>query len=190
MLPLGCAQEKPGEDSLGTSSVTTQPTAESKMSEQPPSSADAARPPAAENAWGSAVQGLQAAVTADPPVHALDDGPILVRYWLRNVLQAPQAVEHCGFWPNHLLVVTDQTGQELSRTAQGNLQREAFDPQGSRRKSFQVTLQPGQVDSPFGPYDLRQLFHIGEGTTLLHVRCLFTFGDQQLWSNTLELRLR
>lgn len=138
--------------------------------------------------WGNEVEGLSASLMSDKAEFRYGE-PILVRFHIKNIGKRTKVVPHFGFWPDHKLVVENATRAELPLTAVGQEARAAFGSDTERRKSFDVALAPGEIGAPYGPFDLRDYFQIGNAT-MLYVRCLYAHGSTEVWSNELILRIR
>ncbi len=135
--------------------------------------------------WGQSVGGWSTALTSSRREY--DAGtPVEVRLWVTNVSREKREVEHCGFWPNHYLRVTDAEGRKVPATERGDEAHSAF-MRPHRRKCFFVTLSPGAVDSKFEAYDLREYFVLPTGT--IRVDCESWLGGHRLWSNQLTLTI-
>lgn len=135
--------------------------------------------------WGQPVGGWSTALTSSR--RESDAGTrVEVRLWVKNASREKREVEHCGFWPNHYLRVTDADGREVPATQRGDEARSAF-MRPHRRKCFFVTLSPGAVDSKFEAYDLREYFVLPTGT--IRVDCESWLGGRRLWSNQLTLTI-
>jgi hypothetical protein len=68
------------------------------------------------------------------------------------------AIWHCGFWCNNKIVVTGDNNVEIPRTDWGKSTQSAFSPGGDRNKNFSVTLVPGDTDSTYEKYNLKDHF--------------------------------
>ena len=133
--------------------------------------------------WGASAGGLAAALTSDGSKFAAL-APVRVRLWVKNVSPAAKQVEHCGFWPNHYLRVTDGAGRAVATTKQGALVQAAY-RKASLRKCVYFALDPGAVDDSFESYDLRDYFELPTGQ--IHVECESWLDGQKLLSNRLVL---
>lgn len=138
--------------------------------------------------WGNEIEGLSASLVSDKAEFRYGE-PILVRFHISNTGKRTKIVAHSGFWPDHKLVVENAMRAALPLTALGQETRAAFGSDIERRKNFDVALAPGEIDIPYGPFDLRDYFQIGNATTL-YVRCLYALGSTEVWSNELILRIR
>jgi len=105
--------------------------------------------------WGVEKDGLRARVLARKQTFKVG-GKIDVQCRIMNINKEPRVVWDSGFWPNHQLVVLDQAGKEVPRTAVGEQGRAAFAPGGSRDKNVPVTLKQGGTND--ATQDLSQLF--------------------------------
>ena len=132
--------------------------------------------------WGQPSGGLVASLSVAKAPPAKGEA-VLAQYRVRNISTEQQTVWHCGFWPNHKLIVTDGQGQEVRLTGKGQTARAAFAPEGARRKNVAVNLAPQQVDAGYEPLDLRTYFILPTGA--IHIRCLYQEGTYKLWSNEL-----
>ena len=132
--------------------------------------------------WGQPSGGLIASLSVAGTPAARDEA-LLVQYRAKNISAEQQIVWHCGFWPNHKLIVTDGQGREVPLTRKGQAVRAAFAPEGARRKNVAVNLVPQQVDAGYDPLDLRTYFILPTGA--IHIRCLYQEGEYKLWSNEL-----
>lgn len=138
--------------------------------------------------WGNQVKELSASLLSDKTEFHQGE-PILIYFQLKNIGKEAQIVSHAGFWANHKLVIEDAMRSELPLTTLGLEARAVFGNVTKRRKSFEVTLAPGEVDEQYGPFDLRDYFQIGD-TTKLYVRCLYIHSSTEVWSNELTLHIR
>jgi hypothetical protein len=132
--------------------------------------------------WGQPAGGLVACLSL-ARAHTSAGEALIVEYRVKNTSSQPQTVWHCGFWPNHKLIVTDGQSKEVPLTKKGRAARAAFAPEGPRRKNVSVILSPQQVDTGYDPVDLSHYFNLQKGT--IHIRCLYQEGTQKLWSNEL-----
>ncbi|MEX0678929.1 MAG: hypothetical protein WD063_17775 [Pirellulales bacterium] len=133
--------------------------------------------------WGDPAGGLVTALTAAR--REFPDGtPVDVRLWVKNVSGQQKRVEHCGFWPNHYLRVTDQDGREVPTTQKGAATRAAF-KKPSRRKCFFIPLEPDKIDDAYESFDLREYFELPTGE--IHVECESWLGGRPLLSNRLTM---
>ena len=116
--------------------------------------------------------------------------PLLVHYELENVSDEDRTAWHSGFWPNHRIDVTGPDGDLAPLTPHGRHVRDAYDPEGPRRKHFGRTLKPGEVDDTLGgPYDLRGLYDLSAPGTY-RVRYRYREGRMEpVRSNVLEVRV-
>ena len=75
--------------------------------------------------------------------------PIPVHYRVKNVSDGAELLWHLGFWQNHLVIVKDESGKEVSFTRGGQAKRNLFAP-GKSPGSIQPTpLEPGTTfDAP------------------------------------------
>lgn len=135
--------------------------------------------------WGAPAGGLATALTSSGARLAVGD-PVPVRLWVKNVSQQVLEVEHCGFWPNHYLRVTDAAGREVPTTKQGAAVRREF-KKPSLRKDVPVTVEPGGIDAAYESYDLRDFFELPRGQ--IHVECESWLGGRKLLSNRLSLNI-
>ena len=138
--------------------------------------------------WGNETGGLIASLSAEKRQFRPGE-PILISFQLKNVSEQPQVVFHSGFWPNHRLSVKDARGYNIPLTALGKETRAVFGSDTPRRKNFAVTLAPDQIDTSYGPYNLRDYFQIDDSATL-YVRCLYAQGSVQVSSNELIIEVR
>ena len=127
--------------------------------------------------WGQPSGGMVASLSV------VRGEALLVQYRIKNTSTEQQTVWHCGFWPNHKLIVTDGQGKEAQLTSVGQAGRAAFAPEGARRKNVAVNLAPQQVDAGYEPLALRTYFILPTGA--IHIRCLYQEGEYKLWSNEL-----
>jgi hypothetical protein len=132
--------------------------------------------------WGQPSGGLVASLSVARAPAAKGEA-LLVQYRAKNISAQQQTVWHCGFWPNHKVIVTDGQGREVALTGKGQAARAAFAPEGARRKNVAVNLAPQQMDSGYEPLDLRTYFILPTGA--IHIRCLYQEGEYKLWSNEL-----
>lgn len=160
---------------------------ESRFPQEKISAVDAC-PEEVSEVWGNETGGLIASLNADKTLFHPEE-PILVRFQIKNISDRPQTVWHSGFWPNHRLIVKDSKGDNVPLTALGEQTRAVFGSDTLRRKNFAVTLAPGKIDTPYGPYDLRNYFQIGDSATL-RVRCLYLHGSVEVFSNELVLNVK
>ena len=137
--------------------------------------------------WGNEAGGLIASLRAEKRQFRPGE-PILIGFQLKNVSERPQVVFHSGFWPNHRLSVKDARGYDIPLTALGKETRAVFGSGTPRRKNFTVTLAPDQIDTSYGPYNLRDYFQIDD-SAILYVRCLYAEGSFQVSSNELIIEV-
>jgi hypothetical protein len=84
--------------------------------------------------------------------------PIPISYSIKDVSKDTITIWHCGFWCNNKIVVTDDNNIELPRTDWGKTTLSAFSPGGDRNKNFPVKLAPGDTDSAYEKYNLKDHF--------------------------------
>jgi hypothetical protein len=140
--------------------------------------------------WGVETQGLQAGISLDKTEYRSGE-PILVRFLVRNVGARSQVLTRSGFWPNHKLIVIDlATNTELPLTDLGQEARTVFNADGSARKTFSVTIEPGATDLPYGPFDIRDYFQLESTRSYsLRIQCLYVHGLIHLWSSATDIRV-
>jgi hypothetical protein len=140
--------------------------------------------------WGVEMQGLQAGISLDKTEYRSGE-PILVRFLVRNVGARPQVLTRSGFWPNHKLIVIDlATSTELPLTDLGQQARTVFNSDGSSRKTFSVTIEPGAADLPYGPFDVSNYFQIESTRSYsLRIQCLYVHGPVHLRSGATDIRV-
>lgn len=107
--------------------------------------------------WGSEQGGLRSRIWTDKTVFSINE-PILVYYAIQNVSKEPQTIWHSGFWPNHLINVTDSEGKAVKLTPLGDQNQRAFSPGGYREKNVPVVLTPKAVDSAWSEINLHEYF--------------------------------
>jgi hypothetical protein len=107
--------------------------------------------------WGEEARGFRARAVAEGDSFARGE-PVLVRFALRNVSDEPQTVWRRGFWPNHRVDVTGSDGEPVALTPLGEQKRKAFLDDGPVEKSAPHTIEPGETDDGYEPYDLAELF--------------------------------
>jgi RNA polymerase sigma factor (sigma-70 family) len=117
-----------------------------------------APPPGADD-FGPEVKGLRAKVTLPKTKFAVG-AAIPVTYTVKNVSKEEQTLFHCGFWPNHLILVRDADGKEPPLTPFGQQTRKAFEPAGERTKNVAVKVPPGGEDAAYEKYDLVKLYDL------------------------------
>jgi len=162
------------------------------VADDAPKPEEAAQQPKSERPaqiWGDEKAGLACSISAEKTTFRPGE-PILVRFDLKNVSDKPLTVQHCGFWPNHRWIVQNAAGRDLKLTERGRLCRDRYGPDTHRGKNVPFIVGPGRLDASYGPYDLRKLFEIPDGTTV-HVRCVYLRIADHPWveisSNTLTL---
>src|SRR5262249_42886599 len=79
------------------------PAGEPPVAKPEPEAAPLVPAPAADD-FGVEVKGLRAKVTLAKAKFAVGEA-IEVRYVVKNVSKEEQTIWHCGFWPNHQIVV-------------------------------------------------------------------------------------
>jgi hypothetical protein len=133
--------------------------------------------------FGSEVDGLRSRITLERSAVRAGE-PVRVAYVVRNVSDTERTVWHCGFWPNHRIIVRDEVGNEPPLTNLGREARAAFDPTGKRRKNFPVRLYPGTKDVSQGSYDLTTLFDLSRPG---NYSVQYVYEESQAgWSGRLE----
>ena len=112
-------------------------------------------------AWGRTNAGLRSRVWTDKATFGTS-GPIVVHYEINNVSDKVQVVWHSGFWPNHLVRITDANGVEVPLTPAGAKLRKMFQPDGDREKNVPWRIEPGKSDSAWIALDLRDYFQMSQ----------------------------
>ncbi len=140
--------------------------------------------------WGLETQGLQAGISIEKTEYRRGE-PILVRFLVRNVGAHPQVLTRSGFWPNHKLIVIDRVANaELPLTEVGQEARKVFNADDALRKTFSVTVEAGEADLPYGPFDVRDHFQIDSTRSYsLRIQCLYVHGLIHLWSGATDIRV-
>jgi hypothetical protein len=114
-----------------------------------------AEPAATSNQRASA----QVVLTAKLSKKVFQGGePILLSCELRNESVRTVTIWLSGFWPNHLVIVKDETGVEPALSASGKARRGAFAPAGGRDKNVPRELRPREVYQDCSPLDLATLY--------------------------------
>jgi hypothetical protein len=146
----------------------------------------ASRPVPAPTDWGEPVAGLSCAITLAATTFGPGE-PVVLTVALRNTSDTEQTVWNRGFWPNHGVIVTDQTGAEAALTDQGRLARQAF-RRGEARKSIPIHLKPGEVKLPSATVDLATHYQLPAGR--YSVVAEYAEGNTVLRSNALTFDVR
>jgi hypothetical protein len=115
----------------------------------------------AADGFGPEVKGLRARLTL-PKKQFAEGESIIPDYVVMNVSNQKLTIWHCGFWPNHLVLVKDATGKEPPLTLFGQQCRAAFSPGGDRFKNVAVTLPPGGEDTKESKQDLTQVYDLSK----------------------------
>jgi RNA polymerase sigma factor (sigma-70 family) len=105
------------------------------------------------------VRGLCAKISLPKKKFTVGEG-IKGTYVIHNVSKAELTLWHCGFWPNHLILVRDGKGREPPLTPFGRQCRKAFAPAGERGKNAPVKMPSGKEDATEGQYDLSRLYDL------------------------------
>lgn len=137
--------------------------------------------------WGLPACGLTSSLTTIKE-RAAHNEPLLLRYRVKNVSQKNRVLWQSGFWPNHRLIAKDAEGLPLPLTQRGREVRAAFAPNGSRRKTFAVSLLPGAIEDTFAIIDLREFFDVNR-VRELHICCIYHEGSVKVSSNILVIYL-
>jgi RNA polymerase sigma factor (sigma-70 family) len=117
--------------------------------------------------FGPEVKGLRAKVSLvamqkHPVQKFVASDRIVVSYVVKNVSKEEQTLWHCGFWPNHQIIVKDAGGKEPPLTAFGQQCRKAFAPGGERGKNVAVKVPAGGEDAAYEQYDLTKLYDLSK----------------------------
>jgi RNA polymerase sigma factor (sigma-70 family) len=115
--------------------------------------------PVPEEVIGPEVRGLRAKIMLPKERFAVGEA-IPVTYIVKNVSQEEQILWHSGFWPNHLILVEDAAGKEPPLTESGQQCRNAFSPNGERKKNVRVPVAAGGADAAYEKYDLTSLYDL------------------------------
>lgn len=114
--------------------------------------------------------------TASLPKTVFQRGePVRLSLKLRNTSSGPLTIWLSGFWPNHQVRVTDETGVEPPLTAFGVSVLSAFAPGGDRDKNSPLVLRVGAVHQETTDLDLARLYRLGPGRYKVSV----TYHDLQ-----------
>ncbi len=124
-----------------------------------PGAAGAPAPPPAGNDFGPEVKGLRARVTLPRDTFAVGEA-VPVTYVVKNVSGHEQTLWHCGFWPNHQVLVRDAAGKEPPLSELGRQRRQSFAPGGERDKNVPVAVPPGGEDAAYEKYNLAALYDL------------------------------
>ena len=109
-----------------------------------------------------------ASLVIDPPAQIPGES-IAITFTIENKSEQPITIWQSGFWPNHLLIVKDQFDQEPTLTERGRLCRDAFKPDGPRKKNIPVLVQPGTSDVERFRLDLTTLYQLAPGQYTLRI---------------------
>lgn len=94
---------------------------------------------------------------------------IQIQYKVENRSDQPITIWNCGFWPNHQIIIMDQSNSELPLTEKGLLYRQTFQPHGTRKKNIPVVIKPKESHSVVIPLDLTSLYQLTPGDYILQV---------------------
>lgn len=138
--------------------------------------------------WGAEVQGLRSRIWVDRAVFGPRDS-ITVHYEIQNASKAEKVIWHSGFWPNHRIDVTGPSGEPAALTPLGEQARKSFSPGGPREKNVPVPLKPGETDSAWPTFKLRDYFVMDAAGAYL-VWYTYQEGNVTLTSNRLRIDLQ
>lgn len=101
--------------------------------------------------------------------------PIVASFEIKNGSAEPITLWLSGFWLNHCVVVRDQTGVEPRLTPMGQERREAFQPNGPRRKNIPLAIKPSKSYQSDLNLNLNDLYRLEPGIYKVEI----TYDDQQ-----------
>ena len=128
-----------------------------------------------DSAWGPVVQGIHASlsVVQEP---APSEQQLRIRFVIHNLGPTPATLVNAGFWPNHRIDLTYESGQPVAPTELGQQARRAFSS-GAQRKTVVRTLAPGQC--VVEEHDIAALFELRSPATY-KLRVTYQEGDLEL----------
>jgi len=138
--------------------------------------------------WGQEQHGLRSRIWVDRKAFGLHD-TVSVHYAIQNVSKTEQVVWHSGFWPNNRIEVTGPSGAPAALTELGKQARKSFSPGGPREKNVPVSLKPGETDSAWHPFNLRDYFVMDAAGAYL-VRYIYQEPGVTVTSNRLTIDVK
>ncbi len=94
-------------------------------------------------------------------VYRIDD-PILLTAEILNNGNLPVTIYKCSFWPNHRVIVTNEQGDELPLTQEGERHLTRFVNGAYRDRNLHIVLEGGESNRE-GPVDISALYHYVAG---------------------------
>ncbi len=113
-------------------------------------------------------RGIGYAASLDKTEYRVGD-PIRLSLSFENPTDAEVTLWHSGFWPNHQVVLRDDSGREAPLTEAGRQKRAAFAPEGARDKNAPRRLAPSEEYREAAGIDLPELYQLDRGTYKLVV---------------------
>jgi RNA polymerase sigma factor (sigma-70 family) len=109
--------------------------------------------------FGPEVKGLRARLTLAKKQFTVGE-PIVPTYVVKNVSAEKISIFHCGFWPNHQVIVRDATGNKPPLTPFGLSCGKVFG--GPRDENASVVLNPGGEDANEFIPDLTKIYDLNK----------------------------
>jgi hypothetical protein len=113
--------------------------------------------------------------------------PIMLSVFDKNISSRSIQVLRSNFWSTHKFEAYDELGQALVDTQNGLFVR-SFYGSLDRRKTYFVELLPGKADIPYGPFDIREIFHL-KPLSRISVRAIRDYNGREVASNYISLVL-
>ena len=111
-----------------------------------------------EYPWGTPSFGLTSKIWVSK--HKFERGTP-INFWCihKSVSETAFSIWDSNFWPNHVIRLLDEKGNEVQRTPRGDKAIREFSPGGERGKNVEIVLGHGQEDEGF-QWDLTKYFHL------------------------------